>query len=119
MVLGEDGKARETGEVKPQALINDALSACIAAEPVVAKMRNSLKSVMKPKKGETAASYQNLQLLVSSGMAEDKELLMQASLADGIITKEESDILKTAEHLREEVTGVDAFASNMRTVLRD
>ena len=119
MVLGEDGKARETGEVKPQALINDALSACIAAEPVVAKMRNSLRSVMKPKKGETAVSYQNLQLLVSSGMAEDKELLMQASLADGIITKEESDILKTAEHLREEVTGVDAFASNMRTVLRD
>jgi hypothetical protein len=30
---------------------------------------------------------------------------MQASLADGIITKEESDILKTAERLREEVTG--------------
>jgi acyl-CoA dehydrogenase len=118
-VLGEDGKVRETETVKPQALINDALSACIAAEPAVAKMRNSLKSVMKPRKGDSTSAYPNLQLLVSGGKAEDKELLMQASLADGVITREEFNTLKTAERLRIEVTEVDTFASDMHTILRN
>jgi acyl-CoA dehydrogenase len=117
-IMGDDGVVRETEEIKPQALIEEALSACIAAEPIEAKIRNSLKSITRPRRGEATKSYTNLQLLASAGKIEDKELVMHASLADGIITQEEFNILGNAERLRKEVAEVDTFTSDMRTVLR-
>ena len=113
-----DGSIADTGMIKPQAMLEDTLPFAIASEPVEMKLAKVVRAAERAKMGGSADNGSKVAALVNSGKADNRGALLSAALADGILSRDEFDLLRLVDNMRNEVLQVDTFTQNMTLLHR-
>jgi acyl-CoA dehydrogenase len=109
-----DGSIVETPHVKPQALIEEALSVSIATEPLEAKLGKALKAAERFEGKGGGVNWSHIGGLVHNHQADDRGALLKAAFDDGVLSQKDFDLMTLADRLRGQALAVNTFTQDMR-----